>query len=218
MAQPGKLAITFDDGYRDNYTHAFPVLERLGLRATVYVSTAYVETGDCFPWVMRNTNGREPHDDDRPLTWDHLHEMLRSGVFTVGSHTLTHPLLSGLDRASAHREICESKRVLESQLGVPVPTFCYPAGDFNRETIQLVDQSGYAAAVVTPNRFILETPLTLHRVGIYRNTTPLLFKVKTHRLVARAQKTRFTWRLKNQVTNLYHRRSGRRSTASADRY
>ena len=76
MAQPGKFAITFDDGYRDNYTHAFPVLARLGLRATVYVSTAYVETGDCFPWVMRNTNGREPHDDDRPLTCDHLRSHL----------------------------------------------------------------------------------------------------------------------------------------------
>ena len=217
IAHTRKFAVTFDDGYRDNYSHAFPVLKQLGMRATVFVSTTYVDTGQSFPWVTRSSSSRDIPEDDLPLTWKQLNEMVLAGVFHVGSHTLTHPLLSRLDRDAAYREIYESKQVLEDRLNVPVTSFCYPAGAFSQETIRLVDQSGYTSAVVTPNRFIPETPLTLHRVGVYRHTTPHLFNVKTHYLVAHAQKSRFCWALRRQAARLRNRGNGHTSSATSDR-
>jgi len=196
------FAVTFDDGYQDNFTHALPVLQRLDMRATIYVSTAFVDSGEVFPWVTNSHAPQDVNEDDQPLTWDQLKEMMSEGVFTVGSHTLNHPLLSGLQSEAAYQEIYESKGIIESRLGVDVTTFCYPAGDFNQETVGLVQQSGYSAAVVTPNRHIPETPLTLHRIGVYRSTTPFMFNLKTQRLVSRAQKSAFRWWLTSKARKM----------------
>ncbi len=203
------FAITLDDGYQDNYFHALPVLKRLGLRATVFVSTEYVDTGRPFPWVLRSIPENALQQEDFPLTWAQIKEMVQSGLFTFQSHTLTHPFLSTLDPERAYVEIYDSKRILEEKLGHQVSLFCYPSGDFNQEIIQLVARAGYAAAVVAPNRFIQETPFTLHRIGVYSDTTRLAFKLKTNPLVVRLQKSRFSWRLWSQLINTYHRAKGR---------
>jgi hypothetical protein len=120
------------------------------------------------------------------------------------------PFLSRLNREAAYQEIGKSKLMLEDQLQVPVSTFCYPAGDFNQETLQLVGLAGYAAAVVTPNRFIPETPLTLHRVGVYRNTTLGRFKFKTGPLMLQAQRSRSGWWLRQRLHQVYRWGKGHR--------
>ena len=77
--------------------------------------------------------------------------MSRGGV-QFGSHTATHPILSRVDRAHAEREIVDSKRRIEEQLGVPVEGFAYPNGtraDFLPETKALLRAAGYAYAVTT---------------------------------------------------------------------
>jgi peptidoglycan/xylan/chitin deacetylase (PgdA/CDA1 family) len=108
-------------------------------------------------------------------------------------------MLSELDRAAAMDEIRSSKLDLEARLGVDVTTFCYPAGNFNQETVDLVRTVGYQAAVVTPNRTITETMHTLHRVGIYSHITPTLFSIKTSRLFATAQRNRLFWDLRSRI-------------------
>jgi peptidoglycan/xylan/chitin deacetylase (PgdA/CDA1 family) len=189
-----KFAITLDDGYQDNYYYALPVLRRLGMRATVFVAVDYTRTQRPFPWVRKAIER-----DDLALTWDQIEEMMGSGHFSIGSHTLTHPFLSQLDREAASREIAVSKSVLEDRLGVPMTTFCYPAGDFKAETVELVGEAGYKLAVVTPNRYISETPLTLLRIGVYRNMTPRLFKLKTSPAFGRLQRSRVGWGLMSQL-------------------
>ena len=67
MVKAKKFAITFDDGYRDNYLHAFPLLKRLGMRATVFVSSGYVDTGQPFPWVSKRYQGNALQQEDLPL-------------------------------------------------------------------------------------------------------------------------------------------------------
>ena len=121
-------------------------------------------------------------------------------MFTYGSHTATHPMLSELERERATEEIVRSKTDLQRRLGVGITTFCYPAGNFNEETIEMVAEAGYDAAVVTPNRYIPETMLTLHRVGIYSHITPRLFALKTSRLFGSAQKSSLFWDMRSRIS------------------
>lgn len=193
------FAITFDDGYRDNYVHAAPVLEELGLRATVFLVSSMIDSEEPFPWLKLPAPGQ--FDElDLHMTTSQLEAA--KGTFTYGSHTATHPMLSELDRSAATDEIAGSKTELEARLGIGVTTFCYPAGNFNAETIDIVRETGYKAAVVTPNRYIPETMHTLHRVGIYSHITPALFAVKISKPFDLAQRNRLFWDVRSRVARL----------------
>jgi peptidoglycan/xylan/chitin deacetylase (PgdA/CDA1 family) len=174
------FAVTFDDGYRDNYLHALPILADLNMVATVFIPVNYMDGQDIFPWDHRRAaSWGETTDEDRPLSWSQLLEMQQSGVFSVGSHTCSHPLLTGVDDETAERELRVSRQVLEERLGRPVTTFCYPAGDTDDRIIALVPKAGYRFGVVTPPRRLPRTPYTLRRVAVYGHTTPRAFAVKT---------------------------------------
>jgi len=101
-------SLTFDDGHAGDYTEAFPVLEELGLRATFFVVPTLVDT-------------------EGYVTWAQLREMVAAGM-EIGSHSLTHPFVNTLVRAGIEREFGESKRILESRLGLPVRTASLPRG------------------------------------------------------------------------------------------
>lgn len=189
------FAVTFDDGYRDNYRYAAPVLADLGMRATVYLVSDMIDSAKPFPWVSPGPSGFD--ELDLHMTSQQLRDCMSDGLFTYGSHTRSHPMLSGLEEEDARAEVIGSKSRLEDQLGVEVTTFCYPAGDFNDATVDLVAEAGYSAAVVTPNRYIPETRHTMHRVGIYSHITPKLFAAKTSRFFLAAQSTRAFWSLRS---------------------
>lgn len=190
------FAVTLDDGYQDNHFHAAPLLADLGLRATVYLVSSMIDSDRPFPWLKLDR-----FDElDLHMTSAQLEES--RSVFTYGSHSVTHPMLSELDTETARSEIADSKTDLERRLGIEVTTFCYPAGNFNAETVDLVRETGYRAAVVTPNRHIPETMHTLHRVGIYSHITPSLFAVKTSRMFEIAQRNRLFWETRSRVARL----------------
>jgi len=196
---PKTFAVTFDDGYQDNFFHAAPILDDLGMRATVYLVSDMIDSDRPFPW-LRLTAPDDFDEMDLHMNGGQLQAAGDRGVFTYGSHTATHPMLSELDRETASEEIARSKTDLERRLGVDITTFCYPAGNFNEETIELVADAGYDAAVVTPNRHIPESMLTLHRVGIYSHITPRLFALKTSRLFENAQKSSLFWDMRSRIS------------------
>ncbi len=125
------VAITLDDGYKDNYIYAFPILKKYNLPATVF--------------IIINEVGRP----DR-LDWKDIEEMQASGLITFGSHTLSAtPLIDIKSEAEIKRQINESKRVLEEKLGRRVGAFSYPEGRFNDKIRQMVIDAGYELAVAT---------------------------------------------------------------------
>ena len=134
-----ELAITFDDGYRDNYDNAAPVLERLGLPATFFIVTEWMGT-DIVPWWDRDEGVRYPW-----MTWDHVRSLHQRG-FDIGAHTRTHVDLGLVNGDRATQEILGARRELERQLGAPVDLFAYPYGrrdnlkDSNRA---LVREAGF---------------------------------------------------------------------------
>jgi peptidoglycan/xylan/chitin deacetylase (PgdA/CDA1 family) len=90
------FAVTFDDGYRDNCLHALPILHELGLKATVFVTVNYIDTDEFYPWdYARMAAWGDPGEEDLSVTWTQIDEMRGSGVFTIGSHTLSHVELAG---------------------------------------------------------------------------------------------------------------------------
>lgn len=115
------LAITFDDGYRDNFDNAAPVLEELKLPATFFVVTRWMGT-DVLPWWDREQGVRHSW-----MTWDQVRSLHRRG-FDIGAHTQTHADLGQLSGTDAREEIVGSKVELENQLDAPVELFAYPYG------------------------------------------------------------------------------------------
>jgi peptidoglycan/xylan/chitin deacetylase (PgdA/CDA1 family) len=116
-----ELAVTFDDGYRDNFDLAAPVLEKLSLPATFFVVTQWMGT-DIVPWWDGERAVSHPW-----MTWDQVRALHRKG-FDVAPHTRTHADLGRISGEEARREIVEARRELEEQLGFAADLFAYPYG------------------------------------------------------------------------------------------
>jgi peptidoglycan/xylan/chitin deacetylase (PgdA/CDA1 family) len=144
------VLLTFDDGYQDVYENAYPLLKEMGLKALIFPATDYI--GNTI---------RFPHDENLPMSnpaldWTQLRCM--QDVFTVGSHTQSHRVLTTLPLSVAKEEIFASKKILEDRLDCAVQFFCYPkgaAGQFSQSLEDLVQAAGYIGSFVTltgPNR------------------------------------------------------------------
>jgi peptidoglycan/xylan/chitin deacetylase (PgdA/CDA1 family) len=124
--RPGRdlVAITFDDGYRDVHSRAWPALRDLGLPATLFLATGFLEGSAPAPLSRAGSpRGEEP----APLRWDQVEEMVGSGLVTVGSHSHTHPDFDGISPGQAEDELGTAGEVLARRLGAEgVATFAYP--------------------------------------------------------------------------------------------
>jgi len=128
-----RVLITFDDGYRDFATHAWPLLREHGFGAILFVVADRV--GETADW--------EPGGDRAPLLgWDELAALRDEGV-AFGSHSLTHPRLAALDPEAAVRELASSRAVLAERLGAPIEALAYPYGDVDAPTAHLAGGCGY---------------------------------------------------------------------------
>lgn len=117
----GSMAITFDDGYRDNYVNAAPILKRLALPATFFVTTRFISTDHVAWW------DRELDPAPAWMSWEEVAELARMG-FEIGAHTRTHADLGEVRGEAARVEIRGSKSDLETRLGASASLFAYPYG------------------------------------------------------------------------------------------
>jgi peptidoglycan/xylan/chitin deacetylase (PgdA/CDA1 family) len=127
MPLSGCLAITFDDGYLDNYECAAPVLSELGLPATFFAVSSFLGTQTRAPWDA----GIEPAPPW--MNWAQLRELHRAG-FEIGAHTRSHQNLGELRGKRALEEIRAGREELEQGLGARVLNFAYPFGRANAMT------------------------------------------------------------------------------------
>lgn len=138
-----RVAITFDDGYEDNWTHAAPLLDRFAMPATFFVTTGFVARDPAvmgrFAFLHR---GAECH----PLSWSQVRG-LRAAGHRIGAHTWSHPVLSSLTRAAQVDELSRAKTEIEQRLGEEVTTVAYPFGKphrhFDARTAAIARDLGY---------------------------------------------------------------------------
>ena len=124
------LVLTFDDGYEDFYTDAYPLLMKYQVHATLFVINDFIGKSDY-------------------LTEAQIQEMVATGLVEIGAHTLDHLDLRTLSIKEQTRQIVGSKTDLERRFGVNVTSFAYPSGRYTSDTLSIVRKAGFTAAVTT---------------------------------------------------------------------
>lgn len=242
-------AITFDDGWSDNYHHALPILRKYEMPATLFISTDFIDS-DRVPWFydllrslhvlsdcmeqgtadvealrsrglpesvvtwaglpdgqrleaierlmealkllpvskladvvdtlskLTEHSSQDRHNEQPAmLSWDNVREMHRNG-FEIGSHGVTHWILTRISPAQLEHELSQSKQRIENELEVPIHGFSYPNGDYSDHIIDLLQRAGYTYACTIKPGFVEHhgSPFKLNRLLLHNentHTTPL---------------------------------------------
>jgi peptidoglycan/xylan/chitin deacetylase (PgdA/CDA1 family) len=139
-SQSPMVVITFDDGLRDFYTNAFPILDKFGFKASVFLTSGLID--------KTFITGREC------LKTEEIKELAANGI-EFGSHTVNHPQLKALSRNEIVHELAHSKKIIEDIIGYPVSLFSYPYRFPEEDPIfikmfgKLLGELGYSIGVST---------------------------------------------------------------------
>ncbi len=194
------VVLTFDDGFRDFYTAAAPVLRRLRLPATVFLPTGYCGKSNCWPsqpaWV----------DEDALLDWKQVNELVQDG-FKIGAHGIHHADLTSLSVEEAELEICGSKADIEEQTACQVEFFAYPYGRWSPILRALVlgnfrGACATAAGIVEPDA----DPFALPRADAHYVRHPASLRMLfTTKFAAYIAARRFIRKMRRQPEGFYAR-------------
>lgn len=174
------LALTFDDAFASVSTYAAPVIRQLGLRATVFVPTSYIDGGLLsWPGIDYWQHTRDA-GELAAMSWDHLGALAEDG-WEIGSHTRTHPHLTELDDRTLAMELEESRTECRQRLGRPCESIAYPYGDVDERVASCAARSGYKAGAALSSRLEQLGAYRWPRTGVYRAEKWWKFRLKLTR-------------------------------------
>lgn len=141
--ESNKIYITFDDGFLDTFTNAYPILKKYNIPFCIFITTNYINMENYMSFEVLNSLAVEP-------------------LCTIGAHTLSHPLLRYESDNDSYNEINESKYFLEKYLGRKVEYFAYPYGSIyacSKRNIKNVKMAGYKMAFSTLNSHLSDSAI-----------------------------------------------------------
>jgi len=170
------LILTFDDGFENFFSNAFRAILRYNIKTVLFISTDFIEGKFSFDHLFGNNCGL------KPLSWQQVKEIADSGI-EIGSHAISHRNLTSMDIKGAHREISESKKIIEDKIGRAVKYFAYPYGSraaFDDRLKQMAMAAGYKKAYVNIMGFNRRDSdqYALRRIRIYADDIMPRFKMK----------------------------------------
>ncbi|MGC1166121.1 MAG: polysaccharide deacetylase family protein [Solirubrobacterales bacterium] len=168
------LVVTFDDAFDSVLERGLPVLERLGVPATLFVPTDYVAEQAPLTWsTLAQWRGTPFEPELRCMGWSGVRRLAAAG-WEIGAHTCSHPDLTAICQERAAAELEDSRAACQEALQQPCPTLAYPFGAHDEEVVRLTRAAGYGLAVTLGTRLleprVRTDPLRLSREGIYRTT------------------------------------------------
>lgn len=203
------VVLTFDDGYKNNFKYAYPVLKRFGIPATIFIIHNFIGN-NTFAWwdkvehhnlsidveELKALNPKEIEDkvdnlikenDINPvktpeeysfMSWEEINKI--KDVFEIGSHTVSHPILTNISLEDANKEIIMSKLLIEKKIGREIVSFAYPNGNWNHGIRNCVKDAGYEFAVTYTkgNNNAKTNPYLFCRRGINEKDSLEIFATK----------------------------------------
>lgn len=178
-AEEKKVAITFDDGYANFYSTAFPYLQKYETPATVFVSPGFI--GDRNRDLLDRRHRGENPTSPVMMTRSHLVEVANSDLVTVGNHTDTHERVSAIDdEAELQKEILDAKATLEAWLDTSIDRFSYPYGAFDERSVGLVSDSHDVAVTIRSGLIRGDVDqYLLPRIAAHRSPDIVRWEVRT---------------------------------------
>ena len=143
------VVLTFDDGYEDNFTKAFPLLKKYEFKATIYIVLNRFNQN----WATDKDLNQASNElnSEKMLSNEQIKEMLYSRLIEIGSHTLDHVNLPKLNKEEKKKQIIESKKQIENVFNIKCNSFAYPFGFFDEDSVKIVNEANYTNATTTVN-------------------------------------------------------------------
>jgi peptidoglycan/xylan/chitin deacetylase (PgdA/CDA1 family) len=158
-----RAALTFDDAFADFYDDAFPVLREKHIHATVFVPTAFIETG-------RTMIKNKPH-----LNWEQMRRLQDTSLVDFQSHGHNHQHIRKMSLEELRSDILKSKQIIESHLDCTTDLFAYPGGKFLDWQHEVILDLGFKAVCTSVNRTIRENRKVLPRITVTRDCSAVEF-------------------------------------------
>ncbi len=180
------VAITFDDGYRDTYTNAFPIMKRYNIPATIFLAASFIGQQRPFPWLV--PIHQVSPDARYPLNWEQVRELRAEGI-DMGSHTFTHCFLPGMNKGRIFHEIKKSQDCIKKNLDEDTNLFALPYSfpmthhnwpSFQKELIEVLKERAFrcCATMLRGHIAVQDNPFTLNRIPVGKYDDISMYQAK----------------------------------------